>query len=217
MALKHENLTDSLKHTPKNFDSALVGESAFKNELGENEYASAAKLPDVLNIVDSLSAPPTEVNGDIYALTNLTDGIGRQEISAINWQSGTTVRATFDVGYDLTNISVGMYIYIQNSDETIQNGRFVITAKGTGTIDYTNDNVTSAANDEASSPAYASFGHANWDGGTSGDWIKFNSTDGVWYPVKMGNGTTVYNLTDGNLYYQKNSLSSITIVGSPLV
>jgi len=215
MALNHETAPENRKHTPKNFDdSALVGDVAWKNEISVHEYFPIGKLPDCKDIVSAMAAPPTTVSGDIYVLNDVTEGLGRQQIASLLWQSGTTVRATFDAGHDLGTPAVNDYIHIQNSDKPLMNGRFIITAEAAGTIDFTNASITSAANDEASSPSYASFGHANWGGAASGDWAKYDGTD--WFPVTMGNGASVYNLTDDKLHFNQNSSIVLNIIGPAL-
>lgn len=205
MANAHEDVSEIRKHTPKNFDdSAILGDVAWKNESQVHEYFPVGKLPDCINVVSAMAAPPTTVENDIYVLTDTTEVLGRQQISALNWQSGSTMRATFDAGHDLTTPAIGDYIHIQNSGESLQNGRFVITAEGAGTVDFTNTSISSSAQDEGSSPAYASFGHEGWDGGTSGDWTRYDGTS--WLPVLMGNGSSVYNISNNITYYYRQSL-----------
>lgn len=203
MAERHSSQIGDDVHFPKNMDTAKNGSMMWKNASGLVEHFKSVRYPDCLDNVDAEVAPPTENAGDVYVITNAR---GRQQIDTIEWQSGTTVRATFNVGHSLPASPVGMYILIENSAVSVQNGRFLITATAAGTIDYTNDDVTSAASDEASdSPAYGCFGHANWDGGATGDHVTWDSTNSLWRPVSGTLFCMCPNTTDEALETYKDS------------
>lgn len=87
---------------------------------------------------------------EIPALTTLHSSL---DIDTLAWQSGTTVRATFNGTPDLSDVAVGDTITITGSSNSNNDGEdMVISAISTGSyyVEYANENVTDNTDDEAS-------------------------------------------------------------------
>ncbi|MBF2051966.1 MAG: hypothetical protein IGS03_00705 [Candidatus Sericytochromatia bacterium] len=94
-------------------------------------------------------------DAEIPALDTLLAGL---DIDTIAWQSGNTIRATFNGTPDLSAVAQGDLLLISNAAESGNNGTFVITAINTGAywVEYTNPDRTDNTDDEATdSPATA--------------------------------------------------------------
>lgn len=94
----------------------------------------------------------TTEEAEIPALSTLRSSL---DIDAIAWQSGTTVRATFNGTPDLSDVTADDEITISSAANASNNGTFPISAVNTGSywVEYTNASRTDATDDEASDTA----------------------------------------------------------------
>lgn len=95
-----------------------------------------------------------ETSGAELGLVNL-------DTESILWQSGNTIRYTFNGTPDLSSITVGEYMLCNDSTNASNNGHFEITAVDDGSdwIEVTNAGRSDATDDEASaSPCVADTG-----------------------------------------------------------
>ena len=203
MALEHKDLLGEALHNPKGFDDAVNGTVGYKNGIDTLEWIPADRLKDAINSVDPLTGAPTETDGDVYLLSA---AIVNADVTAINWQSGTTVRITFGGGYDLSTVTVGMYARLSGSDQQRQNGRHIVTAveDGSDYIEVTNAEVTAATYDTAAGGETTAFGLASWDGGVGGDQVTYSSSADLWYPVEASQLTEAYNEFDSFMWLQQD-------------
>ena len=167
-------------HTTSNFESEatkwdMMGRSAPAVE-GNIEDRDALTGIDLWQgrecyVVDASFSGPTPI-------------ISGLDVNTIAWQSGTTVRYTFNGTPDLSGVSVGNYIKIESSTKAANNGQFAITAVNDGSdyIEIGNLDVTDATSDEATdSPAT----------GACADETKFDptvSSGAAKYMYKTGTG-----------------------------
>ena len=90
-----------------------------------------------------------------------TVGIHNEDVNTILWQSGNTIRYTFNGTPDLTKIKVEDSLHIDLATNASNNGDFIITAVNDSSdyIEVTNSGRSDATDDEASdSPAVAEGG-----------------------------------------------------------
>lgn len=89
---------------------------------------------------------------EIPALTTLHSSL---DIDAITWQSGTTVRDTFNGTPDLSDVAIGDTYTVTGAANDSNNGTFTITAVSTGSyyVEYLNADRTDGTDDEASDTA----------------------------------------------------------------
>jgi|GEM_PF-4042759 len=191
----HSNMdkNDANMHHPIGFRGASVGSSSFKDGTGNIEY-NILQLPAALGYISSTAAPTTEVSGDIYILN---DDSLTYTISAINWQSGDTVRYTFSGTPDLSGIATSTNIlYCYDAVNSEHNGRFVITSVNDGSdyIEVTNTLVSDASLDEITGGS-CELPSDELDGASNNDYIKFDGTD--WYRITPAIGTKCYDKTLG--------------------
>lgn len=158
--------------------------------LGREGLAGFTLLP-ALNIIDSSIAPPTEADGDIYLLDNAN---GELEVDSILHQSGTLIRYT-SAGADLSSVSAGDWIRITGSTNAINDGTFVIKTVNDGSdfIELHNEKRTDATDDEVTSPAKMSAVFTDYDEAGQGDWVRYNSTDDLWYNIPVQKGMRCFN------------------------
>jgi len=192
----HSNLDKNTRnmHHPIGFRSADVGTYLFKDETGNYTYEQSGILSPALDYVDVTATAPDETVGNIYLLD---DGSATLVVSAINWQSATTVRYTFSGTPNLSSYSTSNNIlYSYDAVNSAHNGRFVITAINDGSdyIEVTNSLVTSSDLDETTS-ASCEIPHSAWDGASNGDWVRFDGSD--WYRINVNEGTKCYDKTLG--------------------
>jgi len=168
------------EHFPKAFLPAAFGRYLTKDVTGNISYELMPILPAALDFVDSMVTPDTEVDGDIYILDA---SFAALDVDTIDWQSGTTVRYTFNGSPDLSSISNGDFLEVKLATKTSNNGIFVITDVNDGSdfIEVTNAARTDATDDEATdSPATATPTHRDWDGAPQLSYVKFDATEGKW-------------------------------------
>lgn len=189
MSNAHANLPDDQLHVAKGFSDSSKGGTVFKNQAGEQVFTPLMILPNAIDHVNSLAAPPTEVDGDVYLLD--TTG-GTLEIASIAWQSGNTVRYNFSGTPDLSVYTVGDYVYFSGNANAENNGSFAITAINNGSdyFEITNSAISSAAKDEASTPGQAKVTKANWDGCQQNSWVKFNGS--TWQEIVPTEGASCF-------------------------
>ena len=66
----HVNLTDGNLHNPKGFSLATAATRMWKSEKSQISWEEVLLLPSALDFTNNTLAPPTEVAGDVYLLTN---------------------------------------------------------------------------------------------------------------------------------------------------
>lgn len=93
-------------------------------------------------------------DAEIPALSTLLSSL---DVANITWQSGTTVRSTFNGTPTLTAVAVGDEITFSGCTNAVNNGTFVISAINTGSywVEFTNSSRTSATGNETGSPGTA--------------------------------------------------------------
>lgn len=174
---------DANMHYPKGFLTSDPGTIAVRGADENLRYEQTTHLHDALNHVDGLSAPPTEVDGDVYLLQQSTV---IHDVNTITWQSGTTVRIAFNGSPDLSGVVVNDHARIRTATNASNNGTFIITDVNDGSdfIDVTNANRTSATGDEATdSPATTTTTHRDWDVAGDGDHVEFFGGESLWYAL----------------------------------
>lgn len=187
-------------HFPKQFLGANAGTVVWKDETENIAWIQLPVLPPVIDIVDGLSAPPTEIDKDVYVLDLAASSL---DVDTILFQSGNTIRYTFNGSPDLSGIAVDYHMRIRGAGLSINDGTFIITDVNDGSdfIEITNVNREDNTDDEASdSPAVGTVTHKDWDETGDGDWVQFNENGvGVWDGITLNVGTTFYNETEGEL------------------
>ena len=225
------DVDDTNLHYPKGFLAGLGGTNAFKDNSGNIVWQQSGKLEAALNEVDGLSAPPTDVNGDVYILDKASVVY---DIDTIVFQSGTTSRITLNGTPDLSSLVVGDHVRIRLAANASNNGTFITTAINDGSdfIEYTNAARTNSDDDEASdTPATATTTHRDWDEVGDTDHVVFFDEFGKWFGVTPNLGNLVFNIAsdaerifkttgwvattgagDGNIYDNDGTLSGTRIV-----
>lgn len=190
----HANLdqNDGNMHHPKGFRSAANGDRSWRSEQAENKYEQFGHLPPALDYVDVTIAPPTTVAEDVYLLD---DSGAIYTVSAINFQSGTTVRYALSGSPDLSSLSTSNNVlFCSAATNSEHNGRFVLTTVNDGSdyFEISNPLITDATLDETTG-ASVEAPNSGWDGGSNGDWVKYDGTD--WFRIVPLEGTTSYDKT----------------------
>ena len=196
----HNN--DATMHEVKGFPSAALGYFYQKTLRGVSEWVRSSRLPNVISLENGYDAPPTEVNGDVYAIES-----PELTVSAIAWQSGTTVRFTFSAGYDSTLYATGSYLTISGEPtQTVHNGVWVITTVNAGYLDVTNSGVTSAANDVISGSSTGYVTHEDFDPENLANGqtiprqgiVKYDSAVDLWFGNSFQEGDEYYDSSNGS-------------------
>lgn len=203
---EHRSLNDPNLHECRGFSAAEKNTIIVKNERNESAWERRALLPPVLNIVSSLSVPPTEQQGDAYIISAAGATLN---VTSIVWQSGNLVRYSFSGNPDLSAYSVGDYFVVKGAGLSINNGSFRISSKsspgGTQWLQVTNELRTSGLDDETVGvTATGAVTLANWDGAAPWDWVRFSIADAKWYSITPEEGDLVYNKNDKSYYHFKN-------------
>lgn len=191
------DVDDTNLHYPKGFLAGLGGTFAFKDNSGNIQWQQSGKLEAALNEVDGLSAPPTEVDGDVYVLDKASTVL---DVDTIVFQSGNTVRITFNGAPDLSSLVINDHARIRLAGNSSNNGTFIITLINDGSdfIEVTIPNRTDGSDDEASdSPATATTTHRDWDEVGDTDHVVFFSAFSKWFGVTPNLGNTVFNISAG--------------------
>ena len=188
----NQDLNDFNMHYPKGFRDASAGDRAFVDaELGYT-WEQFGHLPAALDYVDVTAAAPDQTSGNIYLLD---DSGATYTVSAINWQSATTVRYTFSGSPDLSGISTANNVlYCYSAVNSEHNGRFAMTAVNDGSdyVEITNSLVTDATLDETTGGS-CEMPHSDWDGASNGDYVKYDGSD--WYRINPIEGVQCYDKT----------------------
>lgn len=191
---------DGNMHFPKGFLSAKAGEIVWKDETENIDWIQSPIFPSVIDVVDGLSSPPTENDGDVYILDLATLIL---DVDTIVFQSGNIIRYTFNGDPDIIGVLPNDHLRIRNAGNAINNGTFIILTIVTGPSDFievTNLNRSDDTDDEASdSPATGTTTDADWDGVGDGDWVEFNLADNIWSGITLNVGTVFFNKTDNEL------------------
>jgi hypothetical protein len=209
---QHRNLSGDQVHNPKNFESAGNNTYLIKDGEGNLEYDTRNVLPKALNYVSGQSTPPTEVTDDVY----LIDGTGTAyDIDTVAWQSGNTVRYTFNGSPSLTSVAADDYLVVSGSTNAVNNGTFLITAVNDGSdyIEVTNFQVTDATDDEASDAtgtAYYTLGE--WDGVSKYDHVTFNGAK--WVNLTATEGFLCYDDNSNEYRYYNGTQWNLSSVAS---
>ena len=193
---QHRNLTGDQLHNPKGFDEASASTMPIKNAAGELEWRPNLSLTNALDYVSGQSAPPTEVDGDVY----LIDDTGTAyDIDTIAWQSDNTVRYTFNGSPDLSAVAAADYFITSGNTNSSNDGTFVISAVDNSTkyIEVTNVLREDATDDEATDAIGTGYYTlAEWDGVSKGSHVSF---DGVtWTSVNAADGAICFDLNAQN-------------------
>jgi hypothetical protein len=224
---QHRNLTGVQLHNPKGFDEATNNTRPFKNGNGDLVWVLDSSVESALDYVSPQSAPPTEVNGDIYLL----DDTGTSyDINTIAWQSGNTVRITFNGSPDLSAVAANDYFITSGNANTSNDGTFVITAVDNSTkyFDITNNERSDATDDEAADAAGTGYYVLEeWDAAPKGSHVKFDGSN--WVSSTVADGVICYDQTaSAHRYYSAsganwdNTIASsggvgdVTKVGTPV-
>lgn len=203
MSNKHKDLSDDQLHACKGHVNAEVGSHIVNDETGSQAWEKRPVLFPVLQQADPNAMPPAEVTGNIYLLVQ--SGV-TMDVNTIAWQSGTTVRYTMTGDFSMLLVtSSGDYITITGATNPKHNGTFIITNIDdiAGWVQVTNALVTSAADDESTSPASATTTNARWGNVVTNDWVRYNGTQ--WYGISPFDGMQVYD---------KNTNSVLTFNGT---
>jgi len=193
---QHRNLTGEQLHNPKGFDGASPSTTLIKNAAGEIEWRDNTTFDNALDYVSPQSAPPTEVEDDIYLLDDT--GVV-YDIDTIAWQSGNTIRYTFNGTPNLSAITAGDYLVTSGNGNSSNDGTFVISAVNDGSdyIEITNALRSDATDDEASDAVgTAYYTLEEWDGASKGSHIKFDGTN--WNSVNAQDGALCYDETSSS-------------------
>lgn len=198
MGKLHEELEDPQIHEPKGFGAALINTKLAKLVPNGSEWTENNVLPSALSLADSTVAPPTEVLTDIYLLdrTGVT-----LDVDTIAWQSGTTVRVTFNGTPDLSGVTIGDTYNTSGNGNTSNDGIFDITDVNDGAdyIEITNAARTDATDDEPSdATGTGTITHGDWDGAVQDDWVRFNGL--VWERIPAAEGLLIYVKDTDKLY-----------------
>ncbi len=113
------------------------------------------------------------------------------DVNTIAWQSGTTVRYSFNGTPDLSGVSVGQYLQVSLAGYDVNNGLFEIVGVDDGAdyIEISNTLRTDASNDEAadsSASAFAYSAHCDAAGGVNPCNSHGGVVDGAGYVVDLG-------------------------------
>jgi len=110
----HSQLPDATLHNPKGFSFASAGTKVTRDEKSELNWQPDLTLPAALSFATATSAPPTEVDGDIYVLLGGTphgdwDGASENDWVRFDGTSGTWKAITPTSGSTTLNIASGDY------------------------------------------------------------------------------------------------------------
>lgn len=182
---------DSNMHYPKQYKESETGVVLTKGADERLDYMHRNHLKPTINIVDINSAPPTEVNGDVYILSNAVTTLS---VDSIAWQSGNTIRIQFGV-VDLSAVSINDWFITTGNANSSNDGTFQISAVNDGSdyIDITNPNRTDATDDEgspASGTGYITI--AAWDGGSANMQVQYYTYDDSWFGIDSVEGDIGY-------------------------
>jgi len=180
-ALVHEQNTDT--QLAKGTAYSMTAQRIY--EFLQNHNAT---LTPAIDIVSGLAAPPTSTQGHAYIIDTGVEIVS----TAINWQSGTTVRFQYAGSTDLSAYSAGMYLSVKDCPNSSQNGIHLITTVNDASdyIEVTNSLVTDATKDSTTSTGYVSNGL--WGGVAQNDWVILIDD---WERLEPIEGLKCYNKT----------------------
>jgi hypothetical protein len=188
------DVNDINMHYPKDFRNAAAGANCWATEKLDFKFEQFGYLPAALDYVDVTATAPSTTDGDIYLLD---DSGAVYTVSAINWQSGNTVRYTFSGSPDLSSISTANNVlYCYSAANSEHNGRFDMTAVNDGSdyVEITNTLISDATLDETTG-ASCELPHSAWNGASNGEWVRYDSTDSLWYRITPATGVSCYDKT----------------------
>lgn len=219
---KHKNahLDTNNMHEVKGFPSANLNSFYQKGINGQSEFIRNTRLANALDSVNGYEAPPTEVDGDVYAISS-----PELDVNRLSWQGGTTVRVTFSAGYDSTLYAVNSYLTLSGEvDKPIHNGVWVITAVNASYLEVTNSGVTDLTNDVGGlSPSVGYVTHEDFDpfdlaGGRvipRVGQVRYYSGVDLWHGDSFEAGDCYYNIAIGSvLCYNGSAFTSPLIKSS---
>ena len=119
---------------------------------GESITIDGVTYSHKLNLAD-----PTSVLDSGFLMTTYSSDSVNAVIDTIKWQNGNTVKYVFKRKPDLTIVSSGDYIEMDNAINANNNGIFIILSVDTasGSIEVTNTERTNSTEDESNSTAIA--------------------------------------------------------------
>lgn len=190
------NPSDQNMHKPFGYQSANDGEM-FSKVIGDDLQYFPGLLPPAIEVnIDGESAPPTEVDGDIYVITSTLINL---DVNTIAWISGTTVQYTFNGTPNLSGVAANDYYIASGNGKVSNDGTFRITAVNDGNdwIQVTNDLRTDATDDEAAdAPGTGNITFNDWDGADHNDYVKYNLVADVWRSLSPVAGHNVFDKTN---------------------
>ncbi len=184
-------------HYPKGFLTAVPGVSVVRGADDNLRWTQQPRFNKVIDEVDGLLAPPTEIDVDAFILQKAISA-KVYDVDTILWQSGSTIRYTFNGGPDLSGLVVGDHARIRLAGLEINNGDFIITDINDGAdwIEVTNPFRFFSTDDEASdSPANTTTTHRDWDVAGDTDHVEFFGSEDLWYAITPQLGANAYNTT----------------------
>jgi len=207
----HENITaDGQKHFPKGWEGAAVWSYPIKTAAGKIEWFGVPVLPQASDLVSSIAAPPAETLGKTYLINN---AVGDLTVSAINWQSGTTVRYTFSGSPDLSAVGANDYFFSSGAANSVNDVTAALISTvndGSDYIEITNPNVTDATDDETTG-ATSNVTAAEWDGAPINSWVRFGAL--TWENQTSVDGMACY-LVDQDSTYEFDGSTWASAVGA---
>lgn len=114
MSNQHKLLPNSELHVPKDFEPAVAGQQAWKDEREQYSWETRFELPPVLGVVDNTVAPPTEVDGDIYIIDNT--GASHPDWDGATANSWVRYNAADDAWNEVDEAE-GMFVYDKASGD----------------------------------------------------------------------------------------------------
>lgn len=214
-ALTHQQNTDTKLALNTDYEISAITIYDFIARYGN-------VLKPALALVSGLAAPPTSVNDDVYLIDTGMELV----TTAINWQSGTTVRFQYAGSTNLSAYSAGMYLHVTAAADTVHNGIWLISAVNDGSdyIEVTNASVTDATHDDTTSTTYVS--HGDWGGVAQNDWVINDPITNTWERIAAFEGLQCYNkdipsimtfdgtswVASGTIFTKKLTLSSAQIL-----
>lgn len=218
---QNRDATDENMHLPHGATGTTDGNQLFKapddTDLGTVTWFPGL-LPPVLERKDPQAAAPATAAVPVGSRYLLQDA-AEMDIDTITWQSGTTVRITFNGGPSLP--STNDFIHITTATSSSNNGSFIVTAVS-GFVEYTNAARTDGIDDEATdSPAVAKWTDDTWGSdATPNAWTEVDKVGDTWRAVEAQEGNQVYNMDtssfwifDGSIWTLVNKIATGSYTG----
>ena len=123
----HSQLPEVALHNPKDFSYANNGTKTTKDETGSLNWQPELSLPAAISFATATSAPPTEVDGDIYVLIGGAphgdwDGASENDWVRFNGTAGVWYAITPSDGATCLNLTSGLIQFWNGSAWTAMSG-----------------------------------------------------------------------------------------------